>query len=231
MIKYIYILTMLTVFNGANLFSQSSFSGERLKQACIDYIYDKVGNDAEISISSKIDDQKFTASGVIAKLRGEENSLKGNTNVAIEFLLDDKLVKRVQVPVRIKLWKEVPVAKESIHRGEVITEEDLLLEKKDITNFSNSEIVAFEEILNSKAKRNISESSIITSSFIEKGNMINKGDKVQLVVQTGNIRIQAFGEALQDAGENDMLRVRREGTKTILQGRVASDGTVIISQN
>lgn len=230
MTKNIIIIIMMTIFSGANLFSQSSFSGERLKQACIDYIHSKVGTDVEIFISSIIEDQKFSKKGIIAKLKGEEYSLKGNTNLAIEFVLNEKLVKRLQVPVRIKVYKEVPVAKEGINRGQIIAKRDLQLEKKDVTNYANSELLDFEEIINSKAKRNISASSIITASHIEKGNIINKGDKVQLIVQSGNIRIQAYGEALQDAKINDLLRVRREGTKTIIQGKVAEDGTVVISQ-
>ena len=212
-------------------FSKSTFSGERLKQACIEYAQSLIGNNAEINLIEKIEDQTFEESGITAICTGNEKSLRGNCFIGVEFYRNGFLLRRLQVPARIKIFMEVPVAVKTIFRGASIQNEDIKIEKKDITNYNVSDILSPEEIIGKKARNNIPIDGIIVRLSIENEKVISRGDKVKIVVESGAIRISATGEALQDGATGEIILVKREGTQSKLQGKVAADGTVIISQN
>ena len=223
----IFIFILLT----NSSFSKSTFSSERLKQACIEYAQSIIGNSVEVNLIEQIEDQSFEESGITALCTGNEKSLRGNCFIGVEFYRNGFLLRRLQVPARIKIFGEVPVAIKTLFRGAVIQGEDIKIEKKDITNFHVSDILNPEEIIGKKARNNIPADAVIVRLSIENEKVINRGDKVKIVVESGAIRITAAGEALQDGATGDMILVKREGTQTKLQGKVAADGTVIVTQN
>ncbi|TAL69239.1 MAG: flagellar basal body P-ring formation protein FlgA [Bacteroidetes bacterium] len=212
-------------------FSKSTFSGERLKHACIEYAQRIAGANAEINLVEKIEDQQFEEDGITALCTGNEKSLRGNCFIGVEFNRNGFLVKRLQIPARIKLFQDVPVAVKTLFRGTVIQSEDIKIEKKDITNYHSSDIISPEEIIGKKVRNNVPADGVIVRLSIENDKVINRGDKVKIVVESGAIKISASGEALQDGATGDMIFVKREGTQSKLQGKVAADGTVVISQN
>jgi flagella basal body P-ring formation protein FlgA len=220
---------ILATTNSVELKAQSTFSADRLTDACLNYIYSEVGGDAEVTISKKIETQEFTETGVSARFEAAKGSLRGNCFVAVEFYLDSKLIRRIEVPVRVRIFAIVAVAAESLFRGSEINENQIIFEKKDITNYKPDELFIKNDFSGKKVKRNISKGAIITRSHIEEAAVIRRGAKVDIIVESGSVHIRASGESLQDAAPGDTVRVRREGTSTILQGIASSDGSVVIS--
>lgn len=229
-ILVISILILFLQFTNIS-FSKSTFSSERLKQACIEYAQSIVGNSAEVNLIEKIENQSFEESGITALCTGNEKSLRGNCFIGVEFYRNGFLIRRLQVPARVKIFMDVPVAVRTLFRGATIQNEDIKIEKKDITNYHITDILNPEEIIGKKVRNNIPINGIIVRLSIENEKIINRGDKVRIVVESGAIKIFAAGEALQDGATGDLILVKREGTQTKLQGKVAADGTVIITQN
>lgn len=220
---------MTTIFLGHNLLAQSNFSGERLKKACLDYIQKKVGNDAQVSIIKNIEDQYFEESNVYARCNSTRESLRGNTNLALEFIVDNQLLRRLEVPVRIKTYKQTIVAAGNIKRGETINETDVIEANAETTYYLEEELLNKESIIGKKAKQNITQGTIITLSMLESDNIIKRGDKVFIFVISGPIKISTTGVALQDASVGKPIRVKRDGTQTVLTGKVDIDGTIVIA--
>jgi flagella basal body P-ring formation protein FlgA len=224
-----FIIITIILFSNNLLFSKSSFSGQRLQKACYEYVQNLLGENAEIIISSDIHEQNFEESGVTARCSGRAESFRGNCYIIIEFLHDNKLLTHIQVPLKVKIYQEVAVASHTIIRGNLLTPEDIIIEKKDITHFSKNEIINSEELIGKRLKRNIAKDAVIERSLIEDELLVHRGDKVSLVVQFGSVRVRTAGEALQDAAIGKKIRIKREGSQTILQGKVDNDGSVIIS--
>ena len=188
--------------------SKSTFSSERLKQACIDYAQSIVGNNAEVNLIEKIEAQAFEESGITAICTGDEKSLHGNCFIGIEFYRNGFLIRRLQIPARIKIFMEVPVAVKTLFRGAVIQGDDIKIEKKDITNYRASDILNPEEIIGKKVRNNIPANGIVVRLSIENEKVINRGDKVKIVVVSGAIKITAAGEALQDGATGGLILVK-----------------------
>ncbi len=220
---------MMTILLGSNLLAKSNFSGSRLKNACLSYISNMVGKDADIRISD-IEDQYFEDSGVIARCDARSKTLRGNTYIALEFLdHNEKLIRRLEVPISIKVFKDVPTAVNSMHKGQKIQISDITYERLDVTYHDESKIPGIEKIVGKSVNRNIAKGEIIASTFLENEILVNRGGKVSIIVQSGAVSIRTSGVALQDAAIGDDIRVQRDGSRQSLQGKVYSDGTVYIN--
>jgi flagella basal body P-ring formation protein FlgA len=228
--KYIALFITITFLTAVGvLTAKSTFTAERLKQSCYNYIESLVGKSAEISIAGSIRDQLFEESGITARCTGSAESFKGNCFVCVEFYQGSKLVKRLQIPARVRFYQETPIARNAIMGGSLIGSDDIKLEKREITNYQSKEIPILDDLIGKTARGNISKGSIITRSSIKEEPAVKRGGKVLIVVQAGAVRISSMGEALQDAVPGQSVRVKREGSQTILQGIAAMDGSVFIN--
>lgn len=224
------IIIILLFLIAINLYANSTFSGERLKQACINYVYSILGNDIEIAIKQNLEDEIFEQDGIIAKCTGNEKNLRGNCFIGIEFYDGERLIRLIEVPAKIKIWGYVPVATNSMRKGEVIDYNSITIEKKDITNIY-SKILTPEEIIGKRINSNITAGNVITGGLIEDNTKINRGDKVRIIAQSGAVRISSSGKALQDATVGQKIRIQRDGTPDILEGYVAKDGNIYLLKN
>ncbi len=232
MVTYrIYSIGILLLMTGFIAQAQSSFSGERLKNAAIAYAQKTVGADAEILTTQKIADQSFQESGVTAKCTGSEQSLRGMSNVGIEFAVNGRIVRRMQVPVQVKIMKEVPVVSSSISSNSLITGRLFSYEMRDVSSFSENELLQQSELIGSTTKRFLPKGSIITRSAITDKNGIRGGMPATILVQAGNVVIRTRGSVLNDASIGETVRVMREGTNTMLTGILRENQTVFIGNS
>jgi flagella basal body P-ring formation protein FlgA len=225
--KYIIIILLLALSTEAR--TASNFSGDRLRQGCLEFIYDNLGEDAQVAVAGNIQDQSFEEENVFASFVANPKMLRGSAFVQIEFRKDDQLLRRVQIPVRIKIYRDVPVAAENIARESELTENEITYQKLNVTYYSDDDFPGTEEIIGTKADRNISKGTVITKKLLRDESGIRKGEKVSVILESGTIQIRTYGTALQDAGVGSEIRVKRENSNSVLQGRVTKEGTVIIS--
>lgn len=226
----IYIIILLfTVSVSGN--AKSTFSGERLRKACIEYIESQLGPDAKIAVSEGIQLQEFDSDDITANCTYKPGSLKGNTYLTIEFSENSKIIRRINVPVRITIFAELPVALKSIRQNQVINQEDVKLENVDISGFTDSDLLDISYVVGFSAKRTISQGSVITKGLVDFGTGIKRGDKVLIMVQSGSVIVKSEGIALTDAEIGQNIRVQREKNGNTITGVAGIDKVVFISSN
>lgn len=225
---YIAIILILAPLTQAT--ARSTFSGERLEKACVDYIYSKLGSDVEAALHSRIADQAFDEAGVIAKIIGPVESLRGFCSISIEFSKNGRLIRRIDAPARVKIYRSVPTANANLRAGSAIVRSDFVLKKVDITQFEPDEILDYKELLGMKLKRSVAKGRVITKFDLQEDILVKNGERVAIVVESGAVRIRASGYALQSGQAGEFVKVRRDGSRTVVSGVVAEDGSVLISK-
>jgi flagella basal body P-ring formation protein FlgA len=227
------IAIILFIFGIGELSAESNFSGKRVKNSLIEYVRKNCPSDCEILISRDIQDFKFEQDEVIAKFVVNSKNLRGSCVVGIEFYSNDVLLEREEIPMRVKIYENVPVANKAIARGKVIQAEDVDLIRKDASIYAENELPKLEDIINRKSVQNIGKGSIITNKCYASANSIHRGEQVTVISQIGGVRVSAKGSALNDAQVGDKIRVKREADKSgspILEGIAQADGIVLIKQ-
>ncbi|MBI3259839.1 MAG: flagellar basal body P-ring formation protein FlgA [Ignavibacteriae bacterium] len=227
----VFTIVSLLFFSVVSMNAQSNFSGERLRSAVLSYAQKTVEREAEILISQKIADQTFQEPGVTAKCTGSAQSLRGMSNVGVEFAANGRVIRRIQIPVQVKILQEVPVATATISSNSPISNQKISFEMRDVSAFSDNELLSKSDITGSTAKRFLPKGSIITRSAITDRNGIRAGMPVTIHVQAGNVVIRTRGSVLNDASIGETVRVMREGTNTMLTGTLRENHTVFIGNS
>lgn len=227
---WIKLLTLFFIFASIKLNAQTVFIGEEIKEKLISELRELVGKDAEIILPKIVSNFSFPQNNVTVTFDFGNQILSGNIFVGIEFWHNENKLRRVEIPVRIKLVKEVLVAKKMISRGETISDENTLVERKELPSSINPEDIKSELILGKIAKYSIVKGTILSKDLVQEPLAIRRGEKVRVVVLSGKVQINTYGVALNDANAGEQVRVRREGNGGIIIGLASSDGCVIVSK-
>lgn len=225
----IIIIAAFALAAPVNLLGKSTFSGERLNKECLNYVRKYLGENTEIKVLQKINDQTFDEPGVTARCSGNPETFRGLCNVSVEFTKEQQLLKRIEVSLRVRIYYQVAVAKRSLQAGTIIKKQDIVYQKMEVTKFADSELPFEEEIIGAAVKRTIPKSVVITRQSLGNAKLIKRGEKITVVALAGAVKIRTNGYAMHDASIGEMIKFKCKGK--ILQGQLAADGTVILSYN
>ncbi|MGB9771527.1 MAG: flagellar basal body P-ring formation chaperone FlgA [Candidatus Kapaibacteriota bacterium] len=210
--------------------SETYFSGDLIKERLYQEVRNRVGSDAEIILPRTISNYLFAEENVVMNFDFGNQVLSGNLFVGVEFWQNQKKLRRVEIPIRVKLIKEVLVATKTISRGEAISFENCIVEKREIPSSIEPDETNLESILGKEAKYFIVKGTILTKELVQEPFAIRRGEKVRIVVLFGKVQINTYGVALNDANVGESVRVRREGNNNILVGLASKDKCVIITK-
>lgn len=224
-LKYIFTLILLTSIG----FGQSTFPGDKLAAASIKYAKELTGRNSEVILSGNIPDQKFNRSGIKAMCRAEVADLRGICFVYIDFSDNESIVKTIAVPVNVKISKDVPVASTIIRDGTLLSSNNIVIQKADITNIPADELIEMNGYTGKYIMKTVQRGTIITASMLGGENVVKRGDKVIMIVKSGGVSIKTSGFAMDDAETGATVKVKRDGS--IFWGRALPDGSIIISDN
>lgn len=226
------ILFLIIFASTSNLFSQSSFSKERIETAIINFLKTQTNEDIEIEIIQNVRPISFVENSVSASLRHNFSDFKGLGFVWIDFNKDGKTISTEQIRVKIKKFRQIPVTTRFIRSGETLSNADFTIRRFDVTNFNENDLVVNNSIVGKITRNGIPKDNPFKISDLSNDIIIKKGQIVTIVAQSGAISIKTLGTALQDGGAGDIIRVKRNGQGNIvLNGLVDELGFVLISNN
>jgi flagella basal body P-ring formation protein FlgA len=239
------IITIICVFLSNFSFSQSTlnqstFNGERLKEAVIEYINSSNSYQKEIQILQTIPDFQFKEENVTAIINDEGSFFKGNSNLKLEFFgaENNRLLKSYNVVFKVKTFAETFVTTKTLRIGEIISRDAIRIAKIETTDLEDRDLfiianginqdLNFSSILDKKVNSNIIKSSAVLKSMIDSESTIKRGEKVTVLAQNGIVTIRAKGTALNDAKIGENIKVQRDGAAIVMNGIVSDDKLVII---
>jgi len=77
-----------------------------------------------------------------------------------------------------------------------------------------------------QARRTVGIGDIITEKHVEKIPVVRRGDAIRLIARAGRMSMSAVGEALQDGGIGDRIRVKNSDSGKVVYGQVLEDGAI-----
>lgn len=227
-IKFIITVLLCLCTISVGSFAKSTFSADRVKQYCENYINANFQNVQSIDFLVGFSEVQFTENDVNAKIEYQPNQNSSIQKLQIIFFRNEKYLKIYEIPFRLNKIQEVYIAQRDIHFGEIISKNDFILSKSE--TLSSPDIISdSRELENKIAKRTIKKGEILKSSYIEPQKIINRGRQVQIEVISGGIMVKTTGTSLDDASIGNIVRVRRDGdAKATLTGKVNEEGIVQI---
>jgi len=128
----------------------------------------------------------------------------------------------------VTIYKEVLVLTQPIHRGEILSQDNLHFEKRDISTVRSGFLTDPLVVVNKQATRNLGLGSVINKSNFTEPKLIKKGEKVYIKASSRHLNISMKGIAMMDGIKGQSIRVKNEKSHQIIQATVIQPGQVLV---
>ncbi|WP_340148041.1 flagellar basal body P-ring formation chaperone FlgA [Vreelandella nanhaiensis] len=140
----------------------------------------------------------------------------GETHQQVRYL-------QAQVDVIGSYW----VAQHNIERGTLITPDMLTQQSGNLSALPSQALIDEADIVGKVAQRPIRSGSTFQTHSLQAPALVERGQRVTVIAQGSSFRVSREGEALEDGGQNDRIRVRFD-TREIVTARVSGQGILVV---
>ena len=152
----------------------------------------------------------------------------GSVLVAIEFCVDREYRKKIWANADISVLTDVVVSAKPLGRFMVITEDDLAVEQHDLADLPGDALLRVDEVVGKRTRRTVGSKVVMTSDDVEVPPLMNRGDRVTIVAQSGLLRITTVGEVRERGRKGEIIKVRNIASKKEVYARVIDADTVVV---
>lgn len=131
---------------------------------------------------------------------------------------------RYEFIVRAQVSARIVVMASDLAPGKVLADEDVLLERHDISSITDS-IGDPGEVVGMSGKRGLRAGEVLRRAVLTAPTLVKRGQPVVIVARHEQIEVSMAGDALDSGARGDAVRVRN-ANGTVIRARVAGAGTV-----
>lgn len=128
----------------------------------------------------------------------------------------------VYLSAQVRSFGNVLVASRFLPRGTLLTKADLSTERRDLTTLPTGYETDPSRLLGKRLRRSLREQTVIPPRALEAPKLVNRGDRVTIVVNQAGMQVTASGTALSDGVQGEYVRVRNETSERIIEGEVVA---------
>lgn len=155
--------------------------------------------------------------------------LRGRAPVAVALFSGDRLIKRSVVTPYIRRSEVIAVPVRDLRKGAILGAGDFREVQRDAARIPRDVVRDVSEIEGLRAKRSLRKDHPVRNSQLESIPLVERGDRVQIVLQAGALQINATGKAREAGALGEWIRVVNVDSKRELSGRVDAEGRVHVS--
>ncbi|WP_105254920.1 flagellar basal body P-ring formation chaperone FlgA [Pseudoalteromonas sp. T1lg75] len=149
-----------------------------------------------------------------------------NRQVTVQLKCPEPALWTQYVHVRIDKLSPIVVANSHIARGQIIAATDVSTELRPQHFVRARYVEAPDLVIGSRSKRTIRQGLPINLNQLC---MVCKGDSVTIVAKINGLTIKTSGEALEDGGLGENIRVRNRKSGRLLSAQVTAVETVAVN--
>jgi flagella basal body P-ring formation protein FlgA len=150
----------------------------------------------------------------------------GRIPLTVQVKLNDKYIRRIRVDAKVGVYQDVVKTVNSIQRGNVISELDVIVERTRSEKIFKNVATQLDKVIGKAAKKNIQVGKIIKFRDIKEVPTIKRGSRVMIVAKRGTMRITAPGAVREDGYKNSVVQVVNLETKKLIYAEVINANTV-----
>lgn len=158
-----------------------------------------------------------------------DRPFSGRVAVTVELYAGDRLVRRGVVSPYVRIAERVVVPNRDLRRGDILSEEDLVFKEWDQSKVPSDAVLDPAQAIGLRARRTIRSGQPFRLSQVEGVPIVERGDRVRIVLEMGRLHVQAMGRAQEKGAVGDWIRVQNLDSKREVTGRVDHEGAVHVS--
>ena len=122
----------------------------------------------------------------------------------------------------------VPLLNGALQRGELIGRNDIVVEKRRITQDFGGIITKIEDLIGMEARRHLQAGTPLRFADLVSPVLVERGQTVSIISGGGALRVSMQGKALASGSAGDRVLVSNLTSGTRVEGVVAPDGSVVV---
>jgi len=135
----------------------------------------------------------------------------------------------IYVAARIDVFGPVLVARQPLTRGATVQKSDLETIEHNLSSLPYGYYTDSQSITGQLAKRTITAATVITPHMLLAPKLVKRGQRVTLIVESGSLKIRSTGKAMSDGKSGDLVQVRSDGSRRMVDGIVISPGVIKVT--
>ncbi|MCK5647726.1 MAG: flagellar basal body P-ring formation protein FlgA [Gammaproteobacteria bacterium] len=224
-------ILLLTLFYTNALFAAEHHSHEQIRNTAVEFVRSQLPEDVTIKTikAGKIDSrihfkqcsQALEASSSISK------RITKSWTIGVRCYGDTPW--SIYIPVKTILSRKMFVSKTTIIRGEIITPDKITLMEQQISHQNQKHFSILANITGREARRTIRPNRVINSSMLQEALLVRKKESVLIYAKSQTLQVSMKGTALKNGRYNEMIKVRNNSSKKIIDALVTARGIVSVN--
>ena len=146
----------------------------------------------------------------------------------VEVVQEARVVASTSARARIAARGTVVVMRRPLARGATVALGDLAVEERDLVASPASLVTEAVQAAGMQARVPLAVGTPLTFQMLESPLLVRRGDLVTLIVETPGMRLTVPGEAREQGGAGDPVRVLNQKSQRELSGQVVERGVVVV---
>jgi flagella basal body P-ring formation protein FlgA len=160
--------------------------------------------------------------------RKGRTKLKGQVRLAAIIKVDGVVRNRVTLSGWVDVFESVLCASRPIKKGEILNEEDIHLVRRNISHLSSKTLTDMSQVVGMRTKHNLKQDTCIKEWMLEKSPLVDKGDMVTILAESGDLRVTVPGLVLEKGYLGGLIRVQNTMSKKEVHARIINHSTVAV---
>jgi flagella basal body P-ring formation protein FlgA len=235
--KKVLLITTFILVMAAVVFAEEGqiLPAGAVLQSIKEYVVKNAGcseSDLLIEYKTPLIDEKLPAGAVSIEIKSGANTrFLGFTTLEVFILLDNKVYKSFLVYLEIDNKVKAYMANRWIKRYEPLNSENIGIIDTYRSKIPMDYLPVDAELTGMVAKIALGKGRILTRLSVETPPLIKNKDLVNVVLENGNVKINAKATALMDGRKDDTIKVRLIDSKKNIYGKVIDEHTVVVAQD
>lgn len=188
---------------------------------------DNQNNDYELALLTRLPASLSLPKGKISLEATADNSVRwgGVTPVKVEIKVDGVPRMAFNMAYKVRRFANIVVTNKDLRSGDIAEAQFFALERKEISR-NVDYIYDVQSIIGMELKRSVAIGTVMQKSMFSNATLVTKGSNVIVWVQSGRIRLNVIGQALQNGSMDEWIRVRNLNTGKIFVAKVTDKDTL-----
>ena len=150
----------------------------------------------------------------------------GNISGMMVFFARGQEIRKIRFSARVDIYADVIVPRHFLKKHHEIQAEDIQIANKNIAALPQDVVTEEKEVLGKRTILSINNQEALRLSMLEPPPLVNKGDRVILLIENDQFKITAVGEVREVGRKGDRIKLVNLSSKKEVYGRVLDANTV-----
>jgi flagella basal body P-ring formation protein FlgA len=146
---------------------------------------------------------------------------------SIIFRHKGQVLKNVRLRGQIHALQQVAVAYCQLERDQLVQADDIHMVSKDITSCDHP-FLKKEDVVGKKIRRTLYPGQVIEARWVERPDLIERGQLITMYIQKGSLLISAQGIACSDGKKDQIIKIKNISSEKNVYCKIISADKAIV---